>query len=212
VADTNVEEAWEQVSSLLVKEDVAPAVWEAARAAEALVVEEGTFVLGFSPANMRHASYLETSTTASIIRKLLKQVTGQDLQLRCIEGNTIEAWENVKAREQATVERLSGAVRQRSESRAAQGVWDELSEKVSAMCKEAIGSDLPLTSAKLVAGALPVIMEGEAAARKADPDATEVHERQLNRVLERLGTLCNLPATAVALEYLRLTSRRRKGQ
>ncbi len=208
--EVNAEQVWQRVVELLRGEDVNPPVWNAVWAAQPVTIDENTFVLGFKPVDMHHASYLETSATRSIIHRLLKQAAGRDLQLRCIEGTTMEAWQRTKAREQAAVEHLTGAVRERTEIRTAQQRWEKLDQDVANVIRRTRTRGLALTNAKLLLETLPMIAETETAARRAAPQLSELHDRELNRIFDRLATSCSISATAVALEYLRVISRRQE--
>ena len=48
-----------------------------------------------------------------------------------------------------------------------------------------------------------VIEKCEQAAREEAPDDDELHDQQVNRIVDRIATYCNVSATVVALEYLR---------
>ena len=74
-------------------------LWEAVEAAVPLVIEGDTLILGFDPKDMRHASYVETRVNKSQVQQVLQAKTGKRLDIRCIEGATVDAWERTKERE-----------------------------------------------------------------------------------------------------------------
>jgi hypothetical protein len=207
MSEINVDEVWQQVCSLLTRENVVPAVWQAARLAKPILVDEGVLILGFGPTDQRHGSYLETNVTASVVRKLLNQVTGQDITIRCIEGQDPAAWTRVKEREAASVTRLTGVARERADQRPAQRVWEDVIDRVNQLFRDARVRSTPLPAARALQAALPLIVEAESTARAAAPAAEDVHEREINRVFDRVGTLCGIPPAQIALEYLRLTAK-----
>jgi len=62
----------------------------------------------------------------------------------------------------------------------------------------------PMNRAKMVGAALKQIKDSEQRARTDDPEGTEIHDKEINRAIDRIAVLAELPPTVVAIEYLRL--------
>ena len=63
--------------------------------------------------------------------------------------------------------------------------------------------------AKAFAKALLAMVDTEQKALEEDPEAEELHQQQLDRSIERIASLAEIPATMVAVEYLRVKSIKR---
>lgn len=204
---------WKRVNEILRKGDINRSLWEAADRAKILVVEEGTLVLGLSPADMRHAGYLTTPTNKRMLEAILKEVTKRDLTIEVIEGNDAEAWESLKAREVHKVDNTAQKIEYRTTHGTALGAWEELNQSLHQYYTENIGiRRFADQMAKTLIKLLPLVADTEDKARAADPDAEQLHQTHLNRAMDRLSTYCEIPATVVALEYFRYrSSRKRQG-
>ena len=121
---------------------------------------------------------------------------------RPVEGTDAGAWEREKQRR----ETLRSWPNARAElKRAAAGTtatWAALYEEVGDLRADA-RSTLP-TRAAMMAKALLATRDAEARAVEADPDAMELHTQQLNRTLERIALLAEVPSTMAAVEYMRV--------
>lgn len=184
-------------------------LWEAVQAAVPLTIEGEMLVLGFDPKDMRHASYVETRINKSQVQQVLQAKTGKRLDIRCIEGATVEAWERTKAREadreRATQEALDA---QRAHSASIQG-WSQLGADLQALFASTEARRYATSQAQLLIKALPMVYDTESRVRQQDPEAAHEAVMGLNRAFDRIATVCDLPATQVALEYLRYKATRK---
>ncbi len=98
------------------------------------------------------------------------------------------------------------AERQAARSRTsatAQAVWAELYEEVGKAFGATRDRRYATSRAAMFAKALLAACDAEQRAYEQEPDAAELHEQQLNRTLERVATLSEVPPTMVAIEYVR---------
>ena len=199
----NCEQLWEQMTELLHKGNLNPALWEAVDAVTPVVVDGDTLVVGLRPARMQHAGYIETSQNKSQLQDLLEKLVGQRLDIRVISGTSLEDWQRTKAREAAGVEETAAKVRARTAQKEARAIWQEGGERVANIFTgaraRARGTDL----AQLMMKAIQETYQIEQDARAEAGDAEELHGQQVNRIIDRIATYCNVSATVVALEYLR---------
>jgi len=201
--DLEAQQLWEEMTQLLHEGDLNPRLWDAVDAVTPLVVDGETVVVGLEPAQMQHASYVETGQNKAHLQDLLEQVAGRRLDIRVISGTTMASWERTKQREAAGVEKTVARVRTRTAQKDAREVWRQGLENVveifTGSRARARGTDL----ARLMVKALARTYEVEQAAREEAPSAEELHDQQVNRIIDRIATYCNVSATVVALEYLR---------
>jgi len=134
---------------------------------------------------------------------VLEQVAGRRLDIRVISGTTVASWERTKKREAAGEEKAVEQAQTRTAQKGAREVWrqglEDAVEVFTGSRARARGTDL----ARLMANALARTYEVEQAAREEAPDDEELHNQQVNRIIDRIATYCNVSATVVALEYLR---------
>ena len=201
--EIDLETVWAQVNRLLREGAVNRALWDAAEVAKPLALEGRTLILGITAANFRHASYLQTDINRSQLRKLIQQCCGVDLELRVIQGSTAEEWERAKAREREAEEKAVSGIRRAASFKGAEALWETANHEINLVFTGVRARAYGTTRARLLIKALPVLYKAEQAARAEEPQADEAHERQLNRIIDRIATNVDLSPTAVALEYMR---------
>ncbi len=202
--DLDAQQLWEDMTQLLHEGDLNPRLWDAVDAVTPLVVDQDTVIVGLEPAQMQHASYVATGQNKAHLQDLLEQVAGRRLDIRAISGTTVASWERTKQREAAGVEKAVAQAHTRTAQKGARDVWRQGLENVveifTGSRARARGTDL----ARLMAQALARrTYEVEQAAREEAPGDEELHDQQVNRIIDRIATYCNVSATVVALEYLR---------
>ncbi len=201
--EIDAQQLWKAMTQLLHKGDLNPSLWDAVGAVTPLIVDEDTVVVGLQPAQMQHAGYIETSQNKSQLQDLLEQVVGRRLDIRVISGITVASWERTKQRETAGVENAVAEARTRTDQQDAREVWRQGAESVvdifTGARARARGTDL----ARLMIEAIQKAYQVEQAAREEASGDEELHDQQVNRIIDRIATYCDVSATVVALEYLR---------
>ncbi len=206
----DLQKLWQEVNEAIRRGPVNRGLWDAAARAVPIAIENGTLILGLDPADARYAGYLETSANRARIQEILLARTGHRLDIRVIEGTTKEDWERVKQLDRLSEMRAETHVAEREARRAAARVWEDVNDELLKLFTAAGLRRYPLTLARLFAKALGMVYEAEVKARETDPEASEFHERELNRLCDKLATYCDLPPTVVAVEYLRYRATRRQ--
>jgi hypothetical protein len=203
----DVQELWQQVVATLKEGDVNRRLWDAADAAVPLAMEEDVLVLGMSPATFNLASYLETQVNRSRIREIMHARTGRRLDIRVMEGDTLERYEAERERrqvmQQQTVSRAEATVTERDEVAG----WEQLSEQLYLRYTEVKLRRYPQNLAQFLWDVLPTVIEADERFRAEQPGAEAVHERQLGRILDKIGTYTGVQSTVVAMEFLRAKGR-----
>ncbi len=203
VEDLDAQQLWEEMTQLLHKGDLNPRLWDAVDAVTPLVVDADTVIVGLEPADMQHASYVGTGQNKAQLQDLLEQVAGRRLDIRVISGTTMASWERTKKREATGEEKAVAKAQARTVQKDAREVWrqglEDVVEVFIGSRARARGTDL----ARLMAKALAKTYEVEQAAREEAPGDEELHNQQVNRIIDRIATYCSVSATVVGLEYLR---------
>jgi len=205
--ESELDKLWRRVNEQLRRGPVNRSLWDAALAARPITVEGDLLILGVPPKQARYASYLETAVNRRQVLEILQAVAGRPLDFRVIEGTGLSDWERVKEVERLATQRAAASLGAQVSARTSAEAWDQLSDTLLKMFS---GSALryPLSLAQSFAKALSLIYETDARVRAEDPENEALHDKQLNRLCDKLATYCELPATLVALEYLRYRARR----
>lgn len=207
-----LEGLWQQVSEALHRGPINRPLWEAADAAHPLTLDGEFLILGFAPIDMRHSSYLETTVNRNRIREILQARTGRRLDIKCIEGATIEAWEHAKLRGQEAEAKAKAQIEHLQAHGTTIAAWEDLNQRLLRLFSSTEARRLASVLAGLLVKSLPMVYETDVQVRTSDPGAEAIHNRELNRVFDKLGIYCDMPSTQVALEYMRYRGSRRPQQ
>ena len=200
---------WQQVNEALHRGPINRPMWEAAMAAKPLAVEGETLILGFEPKDMRHASYLETTVNKTRIQEILQARTGRRLDVKCIEGATLEHWDRTKLREAETEAKARANIEHIQAHGTSVRAWEDLNQRLVKLFSATEARRFPTVLAGMLIKALPMVFETDAQVRTSDPGAEMIHNRELNRIFDKLGTYCDMSATQVALEFMRFRGSRK---
>ena len=208
VDQAKLDQLWEQVNNLIKSGPINRSLWDAVAAAKPLALEENTLILGLAPKDMRHASYLETMINKTRILEVIQARTGRRFDLRVIEGATQEAWARVQERDKVSIERAEAAADVMQAHAGAIKGWEDLNERIVRLFSNTGIRRTPAILARLLIQSLNLMLDAETVIRDQDPAAEDIHNRELNRLFDKLGVNCEVPSTSVAIEYMRLRSRK----
>ncbi len=203
----DVKALWQTIQDVLHEGDINRSLWDAAARAVPLTLEEDVFVVGFEPGKMREASYLTSGGNRPQVMAALERVVGRRVELHTVEGTTMAAWESEKTRREINVEQAQASYEARN-LKGARATWAQLYEAIGETFGGSRARRFAINRASTFVKALKVAIEAEEQARAEEPDLDDIHFQQLNRTLERIATLAELPPTVVAVEYLRLKATR----
>ena len=134
-------------------------------------------------------------------------VFGQPLQVRVIEGTTLQDWEATKAKDAyLAAMKSASANRAVDEDRQLTG-WEGLYEQIARMYMTTSQRSLPQGKARYANEALYVVSEAMDTLYGDHPDETA--ERNLARTLERIGNNSDIPPAVLAFELERLRAWRK---
>jgi hypothetical protein len=204
---------WAQTVDRVKQAVIAPALWRALEKTVAVVWEGESFVVGFGAMDGGMASQLNTRDYRLAIERALRELSGQALTLRIIEGTELSDWEYTKTRDAAAEAQRTQTVVRRQKEASAFGTWDEVYDQVSRLWATFELRALPTGRARYIDAALALVlkaMEGglyNAPADGSGAPADELTERGLSRVMERIAGMTNSDPAVIAY----LLFQRRKG-
>ncbi len=181
--------------------------WEALERCHAITVESDFLILGLDAADFNFATHLQQVSNMHAITEVVQELFNQPLQIRLIEGTTLQDWEATKQRDtRVAAMKQSTATRQIRQDAALEG-WDGLYEYIARLYMQTPLRGLPQGKARYANDALYTLAEAMDSLYPENPD--EVVERSLARVLERISNASDIPATVLAFELERLRAWRK---
>lgn len=199
----DLETLWKAVNDELHKGELIPSLWEAVRAAKPLTIAEGRLVVGMPQGESGLGSHMSIGANRARLEQIIEQLAGEQLRLEVIEGQSLEAWESRREREQAVEQRAAGRAAALSGAGAAAVTWDQLREQLTVRYAQQKGRRYPQHMASYLLEALEMVAKTESEVGSSSTEE-ELHQRHLARVLDKVAQQCGLPSALVALEYRRI--------
>lgn len=193
---------WPRAVNLVKDKTTSRSFWQALEKTVALAVLDDTLIVGLNARYANEAGAINTSLHKTAILRALSEVNGRQLGFRLIEGDTEADWVMTQDRD-ARVAAMRAATYSRKDQAAAdaQG-WDGIYEQVARAWSAATLRALPQTKARYLSDMLYVLIDAiDQYSPEASDEATECH---IARVIDRIATNSEVPATLVALEVERL--------
>ncbi len=204
-------ELWQQMKPIIRKRmTFTPESWRSVEAVVPITVEENLFVVGLSEENEPLRSYLETQTMTALLREILLELTGKEMQVVVIPGSTEDDWSRYKAR-QEYVKRLSSQIvetttRQVREHRD----WIWLTNQIAHAHAHLPHRKYDFVKARFLLEWAPKIAEFAEEFLATHPDGQEELVRELERLSQRLAGMLSTSALVVGLELERAIQARKQ--
>lgn len=181
--------------------------WEALEHTRAITIEDGTLVLGLEAEEYTRASVINQVSLLHIVHEVVKQLFGQPLKVRIIEGLTLADWEAAKAHDASIAAMKQAPAAPRAAAAVAASGWDAVTEQLSRLYADAPFRALPQGKARYANEALYMLVD---AMETLYPEpADEPTERILARILDRIANTSEIPAAVLAFELERLRAWRK---
>lgn len=190
---------WNRVVEIAKKRIIQPSLWQALEAVKPIALEDGNLIVGLPPALIHYSSYISSSENRHRLQTIMHEITGAEIRLRLIEGTEMSDWELVKKRD--AIAQAAADARQAKLDRelALEASWEALADTVYQMYSRMPLKQLPHNRAKYLMEVIPVISQ-EMDRLMVGPEAEhERNQRALARILDKVGTLADVPGTVVAL-------------
>jgi len=201
---------WERAKSL-VRQRVpfTPDLWRSVEAAVPVTVDGTTFVLGLATENEALRSYLETTTMTALIREVLRELTGVEMQVAIIMGTTEEDWQRYKAR-QEQVRQLTSRTAEVTTRKAKERDWSWFIHQLDHDHAHLPHRQYDFVKAQFLLDCARKAAEFALEYLAHRPDRKEEVTRELERVCQRLAGMLNAPPIVVGIEIERALRECRK--
>lgn len=204
-------ELWQQMKPIIRKRmSFSPEAWRSVEAAVPITLEETTLVLGLSEENEPLRSYLETQTMAALIREILLELTGKEMNVLVIPGTTEDDWKRYKSRQEyqkrLAAQVTEATVRQVREHRD----WMWLSNQIAHAHAHLPHRQYDFVKARFLldwAGKIADFVEEFLASH---PQGHDEVTRELERICQRMSGMLNTSALVVGLEIERAMRARKQ--
>jgi curved DNA-binding protein CbpA len=204
------ERVWKEVNEvILLRSDRVGQFQRSIQDAIPLAIEGDLVVVGYPGERYRNGSYLEVAANRTALMSALQLIMGRPMEFRYIQGESLDDWERTKANDARAAAKARTATAT-TVDRASASVWDALNTRLHHSFNELPQRRFPQVRATFMFEALGWIEEAETAARAQKP-TDEVLGRALATAIERVGTLTDIPANVVAIEYIRLRKQANAG-
>lgn len=201
MATTDVNRVWDIVKKeFFNRMDFSLVVSDALNAAVPISVDGDQFVLGFSGKQFHNAGLLQTPERRNTIEKILEAGFKRPMRLVIIEGTTVGEWETFKAREARAREKAMEEFAAKQQAFQTKMSLDELAQELYRRHGTVAGRQFPHIKAQFLLECIPLVAEAEEAVRNSEEFNEDTFNRELARVLDKLGGMTDVPASVVALE------------
>ena len=199
---------WEKVADNVKQKVIHPTLWRTLELAVPIIIEDSFFVVGFTPVDYNMSGHLTVPEHRNAIESALEAYSGTRLFLRVIEGQTAADWKNVKIKE-ADADRLAEAKQKKRERESAiTKTWEGLYEQVGRGYANLALRQLPQARARFIESVIEDISDAMDDLIPDGGKVDELTERSLARVIDRAGSLTDVPPAMIALELKRFRERK----
>ena len=208
-AEKDIGKLWDKVVDRVKMKVIHPTLWRSLEAATPIAMEDGLFIVGFAPGSYHMSGHLTISEHRNAIQNALKEFSGTPLNLRVIEGDSLADWQAVKDKDERVQVLQDERYRKGQDAAAITKAWEDLFENAGRRYASTKLHGLPQMRAKYIVEMLKRLSDAIDQLMPEPPD--ELSERSLARVIERVGTMVEAPASMIALELMRYRAARKSG-
>lgn len=199
---------WEKVADNVKHKVIHPTLWRTLELAVPITIDGNFFVVGFTPSDFNMSGHLTVPEHRNAIESALESYGGKRLFLRVIEGQSTADWKNVKVKE-ADADRLAEATqKKRDRESAITKTWEGLYEQVGRGYANLALRQLPQARARFIESVIEDISDAMDDLIPTGGNVDELTERSLARVIDRAGSLTDVPPALIALELKRFRERK----
>jgi curved DNA-binding protein CbpA len=220
--ELDAQSLWREATALVFeRSDSFSSLIQTMRLAVPIALEGSLLVIGVAGKDQYLAGHLDIPGNRYRIREALREISGEDIDYRVIEGTTEEDWEFVQraegrrgAHEPAFAPPTAAprAARAKEEARAPQApevsAWELLGRKIHNAWGGTANRQHPITRAEFLMTCVQWIAETSKQATQEGAPADAIR-REVGKAVERVAQMVDLPPAAVALELVRGQHRRR---
>ena len=190
-------DAWNVAVEEIKKQVTGVGVWTALNVAIPITLEDGVYVLGIPTKEGELKSHLTSPVTKRTIEEHVSKLVEKSVELRVIDGITINDWESAKRQRVETDRLRAEAIEKDEESAAARSQWDGVYEQISREYAAIKNKGMPQSRARLLSRCVALCVSA-----LQGMELDESGDRHFARCVDRISTYCDAPATLVAKEIL----------
>lgn len=200
-AESDIKKLWDKVVDKVKMRVIHPTLWKSLEQATPIIIEDGQFVVGFAAGAYHMSGHLTISEHKNAIQTALKEFSGMPLSLCVIEGDSLQDWQAVKVKDQRVQVLRDERYQKGQDAAAITKAWEDLFENAGRRYASTKLHGLPQMRAKYIVEMLKRLSDAIDQLMPAQPD--ELSERSLARVIERVASVVEAPASMIALELMR---------
>lgn len=202
-SQVDVKSVWNEVVDQVKLKVIHPTLWRVLEMAVPIAAENGEFVVGFGPRDFHMSGHLTASQHRNAIETALRESSGVSLRLRIIEGDTAQDWVQAKVKDESAQAHKEAVYQKREAETAVTESWDGLLESVGRRYAALPLRQLPQLRAGYIEEMVREISDAMDVLMPAGSPPSELAERSLARVIDKVGTLTETPPALIALELRR---------
>lgn len=181
-------------------------LWETMEQAVGIAIEDDNLIVGLNSRIINQAGHLNKPEHRNHMERAITEMIGARLNIRVIEGDTLDDWRGIQRREARVAETRSQSFERRDREASDSQSWDALHDFVNRAYSATHMRSLPQNKAHYLHRMILAIAESMDALYPANPD--DATERHLARVIEKVAIAAEVPASMVAFEIDRVRASR----
>jgi len=189
----DITNAWGLIKDKVKDRVTGRSVWQALDSLTPVTQHEATAVFGMPTLATTLISHVNTPAVKRIIEQLLSETTGTKWEVLVIEGSTLQDWEAYQRKQEETRRISEEGLYKRTTEQRSYDTWETIHELVGRRFAETQGRSLAQNRARYLQEAIQIVRD----ALERLSVESEQDERQLNRVLERIATNVDAPASII---------------
>jgi len=191
------ENVWMDVREIVKDNVMSPSIFEALEKAIPIDIRNHDFIVGFAGQDLLLAGYLRAASVLPLIEKYLSEAMRSDVKLIIVECTSIEEYEqSLKIQEMAKAA-IGKNLGSRSEQRNIENYWEEVGEKCTRGFARCENRSFNTTKSEFMVTAFGFINDG-LEHFDYDNNKTNLHQRCLSRVFDKLGNSLELQGAILA--------------
>lgn len=208
ISEERLQALWEEIKRRIKESgDINRPLWSALDAAQVITLDYDTdpisLVIGLDGEDYHLAGHLEVSENWNLVDRIMKSVANRPLVLKVIQGATLQDYQFHKQREAEAARFGKVQQQQRLERRKSRQVLEDVAQEFHRRFSTLPVRHLSQVRAQFLLDCLDLLSKAvdEIGGLEDEPD--EVKQKQVDRIIERLANLVEMPPTFVALELAR---------
>ncbi len=200
--DAALPEMWATCVERLIDRVNNRSLWEALEHTHVITIENDVLIVGMEAGDFHRATHIQQSMIFPTVRQVIREVFAEPLELRLIEGTTLEDWQSTKSADARVAAMRQAAPRQSAVETSGANSWETLYDHIARLFAQSPMRALPQGKARYANEALYAVLEAMETLYPAEPD--DATERSLARAIDRIANVSEIPASVLAFELERL--------